>query len=132
MIDYVDFIQTKLNLNTNCGFEADASEMLYPFQREIVEWALLKGRGAIFADCGLGKTPMQLEWARQVVERTNGNVLILAPLAVSSQTKREGVKFHVDVNVCRTGADIRPGVNVANYERLHHLADYEWAPDGVA
>jgi hypothetical protein len=124
---YADFIQTKLMRHTDCGFEAQASDQLYPFQREIVEWSLARGRGAIFADCGLGKTPMQLEWAQQIVDRTNGDVLILAPLAVSAQTKREGEKFHVPVNVCRTAADIVPGVNVANYERLHHLQSHEWA-----
>jgi len=127
MSSYADFIQTKLMLHTDCGFDAQASEQLYPFQREIVEWSLRRGRGAIFADCGLGKTPMQLEWASQIVARTGGDVLILAPLAVSAQTKREGEKFNVDVTVCRVADDIRPGVNVANYERLHHLDRHEWA-----
>jgi hypothetical protein len=123
---YADFIQTKLRMHTDCGFEAESSDRLYPFQREIVEWSLKRGRAAMFADCGLGKTPMQLEWARHIVERTGGDALILAPLAVSAQTKREGEKFNVDVNVCRTADDISPGVNVANYERLHHLQAHEW------
>lgn len=127
MSAYADFIQTKLMMHTDCGFDAPASTQLYPFQREIVEWSLRKGRGAIFADCGLGKTPMQLEWAQQIADHTGGDVLILAPLAVSAQTKREGEKFHVEVTVCRTDDDIRPGVNVANYERLHHLSGHEWA-----
>ena len=127
MTAYADFIQTKLMMHTDCGFDATASDQLYPFQRDIVEWAARKGRAAIFADCGLGKTPMQLEWSRLIVDQTGGDVLILAPLAVATQTQREGEKFHVDVTVCRTADDIRPGVNVANYERLHHLVGHEWA-----
>ncbi len=114
MTSYADFIQTKLRMHTDCGFDAEASPQLYPFQREIVEWSLKRGRAAMFADCGLGKTPMQLDWAKQIAERTGGDVLILAPLTVSAQTQREGEKFHVPVTIARTAGDIRPGVNVAN------------------
>lgn len=124
---YDEFIASKVRGATDHGFDSEPSDLLYPFQREIVSWATRKGRAAIFADCGLGKTPMQLEWARAVSERSGGNVLILAPLAVSSQTAREGVKFDVDVTVCREREDVRPGVNVANYERLHRFADMDWA-----
>jgi len=96
----------------------DLNPMLYQFQRDIVRWALAKGRAAIFADCGLGKTPMQLEWASRIVSERGGMVLILAPLAVASQTVAEGIKFGVSVNQCETAADLTPGINITNYEKL--------------
>jgi hypothetical protein len=92
---------------------------LKPFQGDIVLRALLKGRFAIFAECGLGKTPMQLEWARQVVRLTGGRVLILAPLAVAIQTAGEAAKFGIDVRVVRSQAEVMgPGIYVTNYELL--------------
>lgn len=72
----------------------------------------------MFEDCGLGKTPQQLEWARCIYEYTGKDVLILAPLAVSLQTKREGEKFGIAVNVCKSQDDVKPGINITNYERL--------------
>lgn len=86
-----------------------------------MRWALMKGRSAIFADCGLGKTPMQLQWATEVSRHEGKPVLICAPLAVAKQTQREGVKFGVPVTVCRKGTDVKPGVNVTNYEMLEHF-----------
>lgn len=127
MTAYAEFIASKLAASSDAGFDAEASDRLYPFQREITEWALRKGRAAIFADCGLGKTPMQLEWAQRVHEHTGGNVLILAPLAVGAQTAREGIKFGVGVTQCREASDVRSGVNVANYERLHRFTGLPWS-----
>lgn len=117
---YEDFIEKKLVRIPDSGFEATGiNAMLFDFQKDIVEWACRKGKAAIFADCGMGKTPMQLEWARQVCEHTGGNVLILAPLAVAAQTKREGDKFGINVTVCRSQDDIASGINVTNYEIMH-------------
>jgi superfamily II DNA or RNA helicase len=124
MMDYDTFLAGKRVAVDPVGFEVpiDAiNPMLFDWQRAIVRWALHRGRAALFEDCGLGKTPQQIEWARNVCQHTGGNVLILAPLAVAAQTQREGRKFGVDVTLCRTCADVRPGVNVANYERLHHF-----------
>ena len=124
-MNYEEFIQSKRITVEPSGFNIDAAALnplLFPFQRDIVRWALRRGKAAIFADCGLGKTPMQLEWAHQVCEYTGGNVLILAPLAVAQQTAREGEKFGIAVNVCKTGADVKTGINIANYERLHHFS----------
>lgn len=90
---------------------------LFDFQRDIVAWALRRGRAAIFADCGMGKTPMQLEWARHVP----GDVLILAPLAVAQQTVREGEKFGIPVHYCRSQDLTKPGINITNYEMLAHF-----------
>ena len=91
--------------------------MLFEFQRDIVTWALRRGRAAIFADCGMGKTPMQLEWARHIP----GDVLILAPLAVSAQTVREGAKFGVHVGYARNDGQITERITVTNYEMLDHF-----------
>lgn len=126
MTTYADFVASKLRAGSDAGFKATAADYLYPFQRDIVEWSLLRGRSAVFADCGLGKTPMQLDWARQVAEQRNGDVLILAPLAVSSQTAREGEKFGIPVTVCRETEDVRPGINITNYERLSRFTDHRW------
>lgn len=126
--NYTEFLNTKQVTVPSAGFEpGEVSPMLYPFQASIVRWALRRGKAALFEDCGLGKTPQQLEWARQVHLHTGGNVLILAPLAVANQTKREGEKFGVAVNVCETQADVAPGVNITNYEKLHHFTTDGWA-----
>lgn len=121
-MNYTDFITAKSTaVGHTDSIRCDANQLnpaLYPFQRDIVRWALAKGRAAIFADCGLGKTAMQLEWARVVCRELGGSVLILAPLAVSAQTVAEGVKFGVPVTLCADGEDIRPGVNITNYEKL--------------
>ena len=120
--DYAEYLESKKITTLSVGFNAiDINAMLFPFQKDIVKWALKKGRAAIFADCGLGKTPMQLEWANQVHKYTGGNVLILAPLAVSNQTAREGKKFGIEVNVCRNQSQVKPGINIANYEMLQHF-----------
>lgn len=120
MIEYKAFLESKVKKYKETGFQVDEiSPILFNFQQDIVRWALKKGKAAIFAGTGLGKTGMQLEWAKKVSEYTNGNVLILAPLAVSEQTVREGLKFGVNVNICREQADVEPGVNITNYEMLH-------------
>lgn len=122
MTDYHKFLESKKIAVTPSGFEPDTSNpKLFDWQNDIVRWALVKGRACIFADCGLGKTAMQLQWAQQVSEHTDKPVLILAPLAVARQTKREGEKFDVTVNVCRTQEDVTDGVNITNYEMIEHF-----------
>jgi SNF2 family DNA or RNA helicase len=119
---YNAFIQTKLQDHGNCGFEpSELPDWLYDFQKYLVEWALQKGRAAIFADCGLGKTPMQLAWADQVVRKTNGRVLIMTPLAVSVQTVRESQKFGVECNRSSDGT-VDGDITVTNYERLRYFS----------
>lgn len=95
--------------------QADINPKLFDFQRDIVLWALKKGKAAIFAGTGLGKTLMQLEWAKHI----GGTVLILAPLAVSKQTISEGEKFGIEVKHCLSQEDIADGeINITNYERM--------------
>lgn len=96
--------------------------MLFDFQADIVRWAIRRGRAALFCDCGLGKTIMQLEWAKHVYEKTGGDVLILAPLAVSTQTSMEGKNLlNMQVKICAEQDDVKPGINITNYEKLHHF-----------
>lgn len=116
---YEAFIKAKECIASNKGFEVADDEinpMLFDFQRWIVRVALEKACYAVFADCGLGKTPIQLEWARHVVAHTKKPILILAPLAVSGQTVREGDKFHVAIE--KYAGQVEPGVYITNYEQI--------------
>ena len=130
-MDYEEFINNKAFILESSGISVDITEinpLLFDFQKDIVRWALAKGRAAIFADCGLGKTAMQLEWAEQIRRKTGGNVLIVAPLAVSSQTKAEGEKFGISVNICASQADARRDmVNITNYEKLEKFTGTDFA-----
>ena len=120
---YQEFLAEKILSAPQVGFDPPAlSNKLYPFQSEITRWACLRGRAAIFADCGIGKTPIQLEWAQKVKNHTKGIVLIVAPLAVSEQTLREAGKFSINANICKDGSalqGVRRGIFITNYERLH-------------
>jgi len=123
-LDYKQFLERKKIMVTASGFDINAEELnekLFDFQKDIVKWALKKGRAAIFADCGLGKTPMQLEWSNQVHKKDNLPILILAPLAVAHQTVSEGDKFNIKVNYAENQSQIINGINITNYEKLHHF-----------
>ena len=114
-MDYKTFIDSKSRISESYGFEISAEDLhpsLFDFQRDIVRWALAKGRAAIFADCGLGKTLMQLSWAYEVTRHTGKPVLILAPLAVSAQTVAEGQRFGIPVHLCEKAEDVMPGINI--------------------
>jgi len=127
VIPYRAFLESKGQLDAMAGFEPRfLPDFLFDFQRALVEWSVHMGRGAIFADCGLGKTPIELVWAQNVVEHTNANVLLAAPLAVSQQIVREAEKFGIEVKRSSDGTAYR-GITVTNYERLHlfNAADFE-------
>lgn len=126
---YAAFLAAKRYSAEGSGFAVSESALpdaLYPFQRELVQWALARGRAALFCDTGLGKTILQLVWADQVARHANGNVLILTPLAVSHQTVREGEKFGIDVRRSTDGTAHR-GITVTNYERLEHFDPADFA-----
>ena len=125
LAEYDRFLAQKRVVAAPAGFQValDAlNPQLFPFQSDVVMWALCRGRAAVFADCGLGKSAMQLEWARHVAVHTAGDVLILAPLAVAAQTVREGHKFGIPVNHALYDTELRPGINITNYERLAHFS----------
>ena len=118
-MDYQSFLQAKSQIGHNSGFEPNfLPPFLFDFQRHLVEWAVQKGRAAIFAYPGLGKTPMLLCWATNVVRHTNKPVLVLAPLPVCPQTLREADKFGIQATRSQDGKH-RSGIIVSNYERLH-------------
>lgn len=120
-VDYSSFLYQKSQQHSGCGFEPLwLPEWLFGFQHALVCWAIKRGRAAIFADCGLGKTPMQLVWAENVVRQTNKPVLILTPLAVSHQTEREAAKFGIQATRSQDGKH-NGGIIITNYERLHYF-----------
>lgn len=117
--DYAAFLDRKAQLGDRHGFEPEwMPDFLFGFQADLIEWAVRQGRAAIFADCGLGKTPMQLVWAENVWRRTGRPVLIATPLAVAFQTVTEADKFGVEAAVSRDGRMTAP-ITVTNYGRLH-------------
>jgi len=118
-MSYADFLERKTQSGADGGFEPVwMPDYLFDYQAHLVNWAVRKGRGAIFADCGLGKTPMELVWAENVVRKTNKNVLMLTPLAVSAQMEIEAEKFNVTANRSRDGT-VHKGITITNYEKLH-------------
>ncbi len=131
-MEYKEFLKQKQKSHILSGFDISENElnpMLFDFQKFIVSKALKAGKYAIFADCGLGKTPMQLEWAKHVVNKTNKPVLILAPLAVSGQTIKEGTKFNVKVskftsNDNALSVEFHNGIEriwISNYEQIDNI-----------
>jgi len=121
-MSYAEFIATKRTIVAPSGMAMPPalSDRLFPFQYDITKWALRIGKAAIWADCGLGKSWMAIEWARAVSER-EGPVLILTPLAVAQQFVAEGEKIGVEVTVTSGGDSFGPGIYVANYEKLHRF-----------
>jgi hypothetical protein len=119
---YQAFLERKAQHAPRSGFEPVwMPDFLFGFQQHLVDWALRQGRSAMFADCGMGKTPMQLVWAQNVVERENKPVLILAPLSVSQQTVEEADKFEIEARRSLDGRISGARVVTTNYERLHHF-----------
>lgn len=121
MTSYADFLLGKTQDGTLTGFKPLwIPGFLFEFQQALTDWNLRKGKSATFADCGLGKTPMQLVWSENVVRHTNRPVLVLTPLAVAPQTVREGNKFGIEV--LRSDGILKGAhVYVTNYEKLHHF-----------
>ena len=118
---YEAFKERKRHLGEKEGFEPlFLPDTLFDFQKFMADWSIRQGRGAEFLDCGMGKTILQLVWAENVHRYTNKNVLIVAPLAVTQQTKREAEKFGIEINLSRDGS-VKPGITITNYERLGYF-----------
>jgi len=121
--EYNEFVSQKQTLDFRRGIpyrKKPEHDQLFDFQQAILKWAVEQGRAAIFADCGLGKTPMQLMWADYQVGVRDGCALIVCPLAVAKQTLREACKFGVRANIATSQDDALPvGINITNYEKLH-------------
>lgn len=121
MSNYNEFIVKKSQAGQNLGFDpVFMPDCMFDFQKHLAEWSIRKGRSMNGADCGMGKTVVQLVWAENVHRHTNKPVLILTPLAVSHQTKREGEKFGIEAKRSQDGKH-SGGIVITNYERLHHF-----------
>lgn len=121
MSAYAEFLASKQVYAAPCGFEIedrDINPMLKDFQRDVCRWALRRGKAAVFAHTGLGKGPIQLEWSQHIVRKTGGDVLLAAPLAVAEQFMHEAEKFHYRVTLCESRENVRPGINITNYDRI--------------
>lgn len=117
---YADFLTKKSQVVSDVGFEPTyLPDCLKPFQRSLVEWSVRKGRSAVYAACGLGKSLIELVWAENMLRRTGKPILIATPLAVAGQFVREGEKFGIECHKVREGKR-HPGINVTNYEQLHY------------
>jgi len=126
-MDYTEFLNAKKLKVEPVGFDCKPLHpILFDFQRDITRWALRRGRAAVFAGTGLGKTMMQLEYARHVSGYTGAPVLVLAPLAVSHQTVREAEKLDLPVTLCEGSEDVRAGVNVTNYHKLERFENLDF------
>ena len=121
-MDYLDFIESKKHTIGNFGFEPNyLPDIGFDFQKYIIEKAVRKGRIAIFADTGLGKTLIQLSIAKNIIQHTNKKVLILTPLAVAFQFILEAEKLGIDdIEYSKDGKHTKKIV-LCNYERLHYF-----------
>ncbi len=122
-MNYQEFLRHKAIIDPPTGLR-DAPSLpatLFPFQADIVRWALRRGRAAIFAGTGLGKTAISLAWADAICRSTGGKALIFTPIAVAAQFVREGDKFGIRVTHVRQSSDLHPGINVTNYEKMAHF-----------
>lgn len=122
-MDYAEFLDSKRITVAPSGFTPSSLHPdLFPVQSDITRWGLDRGKAAIFSGCGTGKSFMELEWAEHVVRKYSKPVLILAPLAVSKQTIREGEKFGIKAHLAASQSDIgKPGIYITNYQKLRHF-----------
>jgi SNF2 family DNA or RNA helicase len=127
--DYDQFIIAKSRKADSFGFDPmPFTAPLFDWQKQVVGWAVRKGRAALFEECGLGKTIQQLEWANQVKLKTSGKVLILTPLAVAHQTASEAAHFGINAVVVDHGDQCTgTGLFITNYEKLDHFDGVDFA-----
>ncbi|KVO11801.1 helicase-related protein [Burkholderia ubonensis] len=123
MTGYQEFLTRKFRSAPSAGLTHIPAmpPSMFGHQSMLTHWALRKGRAAVFADTGLGKSYIELAWSDALVRATGHDVILLAPLAVAAQTARIGADIGIDVNVCRDDGDVRPGINITNYDRLHRF-----------
>ena len=123
MEDYQEFLRRKARLDPPTGIDCDVElhPQIFPHQVDIVRWALKRGRAAIFAGTGLGKSIMELSWGNAVSSHTDKPVLLFAPLAVASQMIREADKWGFKATQVAEQSDVVPGINVTNYQKMEHF-----------
>ena len=123
MNSYAEFLERKKMVDPATGLKdvPDLNAAMFPFQHDITAWALRRGRAALFAGTGLGKSLMELSWADAIHRETGKSILHLAPLAVSAQMKREADKFGVPAHVVRFADECDDGINITNYQKIEHF-----------
>lgn len=128
-MNYYEFLKSKEERAADAGFEAEKlNPHLFDYERDVVLWALRKGKAALFEDCGLGKTIQQLAWAEKVAEHTGKSVLIVAPLSVAHQSIREAEKFGIRAAYAADGSQCAaPGIYTTNYERIEKFEAGDFA-----
>ena len=125
-MSYAEFLERKTQLGSAGGFEPTVlPDVMFGFQRELTEWAVRQGRGAIFADCGMGKTLMELTWAQNVYEHTGEPVLLFTPLAVGFQIQAEAQRWGFDAAISRTGNVAAP-ITITNYEQIEKFDPWQF------
>ena len=124
-MDYLDFIKSKQIRTADAGFDiplSDINKNAFEWQKLLIKWSIQKGKCANFQECGLGKTIQQLVFAEETRKYTGKPSIILAPLAVANQTKMQGERFGIEVNICESQKDVtNNAVNITNYEKLHNF-----------
>lgn len=121
-MEYADFLNEKSMIYHSYGHDCHVNlDNVFDYQKAAIEWCCKKGRSALFADCGLGKTICSLKWSESVNIETKKPVLIVAPLSVSKQTYRESEKFGIRTNLCSSQEDVIDGINITNYEKLNRF-----------
>lgn len=133
---YQEFLARKKMEVIPTGFdipESALNQKLFPFQSAIVRWAIRRGRAGVFANIGLGKTFMQLEIADKVCQQTGGKFLLLTPIAVGQQTRKEAEKFGIKtgIKVCKSAEEVEAGITITNYEKLHKFDVSEFVGVGL-
>ncbi len=123
-MDYETFLENKRMTDPSTGLTTipDLPAALFPFQRDVTTWALRRGRAALFAGTGLGKSLMELSWAQAVTQATGKPILHLAPLAVSAQMVREANKFGIPAHIAHSQTETDSGINITNYQKLEHFS----------
>ncbi len=125
-MSYAEFLARKTQLGSAGGFEPTVlPDVMFGFQRELTEWSIRQGRGAIFADCGMGKTLMELTWAQNVYEHTGEPVLLFTPLAVGFQIQAEAQRWGFDAAISRTGNVAAP-ITITNYEQIEKFDPWKF------
>lgn len=113
-MEYAHYLNRKKLIDKPTGLKTipPLNDKLFPFQRDIVSWALRRGRSAVFAGTGLGKSLMELSWAHAIHTEAGGDVLIITPLAVAAQMAKEGEKFGITIRKCISQSEVTPGITV--------------------
>lgn len=120
---YLDFLASKRRDDPATGLRdlPPLPSCLFPHQRDIVRWALRRGRAAVFAGTGLGKSLIELAWGDAIHRATGGDVLLITPLAVAAQMEREAAMFGIAARQCAVQADVLPGITITNYAKMRHF-----------